>query len=133
MRLLAGIACAAALLPPAGASGQVPPKGGTVRLTTAQAEALVREVSATVEQLRKLRFKAPVAVEVVEHWSGLPYEFTATLPSWQLRHSSEVPPGEVFPCSIACEAFGPACGAPGPLSYIEYAMLLCSVWFHSGR
>ena len=66
MRLLAGIACAAALLPPAGASGQVPPKGGTVRLTTAQAEALVREVSATVEQLRKLRFKAPVAVEVVD-------------------------------------------------------------------
>jgi hypothetical protein len=66
MRLLAGLACAAALLPPAGASAQARAKAGAIRLTTAQAEALVREVSATVEQLRRLRFKAPVAVEVVD-------------------------------------------------------------------
>ncbi|HEY7922254.1 MAG TPA: hypothetical protein VII62_03655, partial [Vicinamibacteria bacterium] len=39
---------------------------GTVTLTTAQAEGMVREVSATVEQLRHLRFKSPVAVEVVD-------------------------------------------------------------------
>ena len=32
----------------------------------AQAEALVRETSATVERLRRLRFKAPVTVEVVD-------------------------------------------------------------------
>ncbi|HEX9187678.1 MAG TPA: hypothetical protein VGB87_11425 [Vicinamibacteria bacterium] len=66
MRPLAGVACAAALLLPPGAGGEEPPKGGAVRLTAAQAEALVREVSATVERLRKLRFKAPVAVEVVD-------------------------------------------------------------------
>jgi hypothetical protein len=39
---------------------------GVGRLTLAQAEALVRETSATVEQLRRLRFKRPVAVEVVD-------------------------------------------------------------------
>ena len=45
---------------------QPAPKPGTVTLTTAQAEGMVREVSAAVEQLRHLRFKSPVAVEVVD-------------------------------------------------------------------
>jgi hypothetical protein len=66
MRALAVLACVAGLVLPAGASGQEPPRKVTVRLTTAQAEALIREVSATVEQLRKLKFKTPVAVEVVD-------------------------------------------------------------------
>jgi len=67
MRALTAVACVAgvALLPP-GTSGDQPPGERTLRLTTAKAEALVREVSATVEQLRKLRFKTPVAVEVVD-------------------------------------------------------------------
>jgi drug/metabolite transporter (DMT)-like permease len=46
--------------PPAQAAAKPP------ALTTARAEALVREVSATVERLRGLRFKEPVAVEVVD-------------------------------------------------------------------
>ncbi len=41
-------------------------KGAAGSLTPAQAEALVREVSATVERLRRLRFKTPVAVEIVD-------------------------------------------------------------------
>jgi len=48
------------------ATSQEAQRPATVTLTTAQAESLIREVSATVEQLRKLRFKAPVAVEVVD-------------------------------------------------------------------
>lgn len=36
------------------------------RLTPQQAEALVREVSAAVEQLRALKFKAPVKMEVID-------------------------------------------------------------------
>jgi len=62
MGLLFVLACAATLaLPPAAAAGK-PPTG----LTQAQAEALVREVSVTVEKLRRLKFKEPVAVEVVD-------------------------------------------------------------------
>jgi hypothetical protein len=38
----------------------------TGQLTLARAEALIRETSLTVEQLRQLRFKRPVAVEVVD-------------------------------------------------------------------
>ena len=38
----------------------------TGQLTLARAEALIRETSLTVEQLRRLRFKRPVAVEVVD-------------------------------------------------------------------
>ena len=38
-------------------------------------------------------------------------------PSWQLRHSSELLPS-TMPLLIACEAFGPICGAPGPFWYI---------------
>jgi hypothetical protein len=48
------------------ATAQPAAKLGTVTLTTSQAEGMVREVSATVEQLRHLRFKSPVAVEVVD-------------------------------------------------------------------
>jgi hypothetical protein len=66
MRALVAVACVAGLALPQGAKGGEPPRERRVRLTTAQAEALVREVSATVEQLRKLRFKTPVAVEVVD-------------------------------------------------------------------
>ena len=36
------------------------------RLTTAQAQALVREISASVEQIRGLRFKTPVAMRVID-------------------------------------------------------------------
>ena len=62
-----GIACVAAVLVlPARAGADEPAKGGAARLTLAQAEALVREMSATVEQFRRLRFKTPVAVEVVD-------------------------------------------------------------------
>lgn len=66
MRALIAIACVAGLALPPRASGEEPPRERTLRLTTAQAEALVREVSATVEQLRRLKFKTPVAVEVVD-------------------------------------------------------------------
>jgi hypothetical protein len=37
----------------------------TARLTTAQAEALVHEIGASVEQLRGLKFKTPVAMKVI--------------------------------------------------------------------
>ncbi|HEY7924616.1 MAG TPA: hypothetical protein VII62_15620, partial [Vicinamibacteria bacterium] len=56
----------AALVVSTVASAQPASRPGTVTLTTAQAEGMVREVSATVEQLRHLRFKSPVAVEVVD-------------------------------------------------------------------
>lgn len=66
MRSWACVACAVVLaLPPAARAGE-PAKGGAGSLTPAQAEALVREMSATVERLRRLRFKTPVAVEVVD-------------------------------------------------------------------
>lgn len=63
MRILAGLACAAALALPAAAGDKTPPGAG---LSQAQAEALVREVSVTVERMRRLKFKEPVAVEVVD-------------------------------------------------------------------
>jgi len=66
MRSLASVACAVVLAFPPGAGAGQPTKGGAGRLSTAQAEALVREMSATVERLRRLRFKTPVAVEVVD-------------------------------------------------------------------
>ena len=65
MRSLASVACAVVLAfsPAAGAGEAAQAAGG---LTTARAEALVREVSATVERLRRLKFKTQVAVEVVD-------------------------------------------------------------------
>jgi len=66
MRSLVCVACVSVLALPPGAIGQEPLKTGAARLTTAEAEALVREVSASVEQLRKRRFKTPVAVEVID-------------------------------------------------------------------
>jgi hypothetical protein len=42
-----------------------PEGGGPARLTAARAEALVREIGASVEQLRGLRFKTPVAMQVI--------------------------------------------------------------------
>jgi hypothetical protein len=66
VRSLAIISVVAGLSVSTAASGQELQKQPTVTLTTAQAEGLIREVSATVEQLRKLRFKTPVAVEVVD-------------------------------------------------------------------
>jgi hypothetical protein len=65
MRSLASVACAVVLVfpPAAGAFEAAQAAGG---LTTARAEALIREVSATVEGLRRLKFKTPVAVEVVD-------------------------------------------------------------------
>ena len=66
MRSWACVACAVVLaLPPRAFAGE-PAKGAAGSLTPAQAEALVREMSATVERLRKLRFKTPVAVEIVD-------------------------------------------------------------------
>ena len=66
MRSWACVACAVVLaLPPAAGAGE-PAKGGAGSLTPAQAEALVREMSASVERLRRLRFKTPVAVEIVD-------------------------------------------------------------------
>jgi hypothetical protein len=53
------IAAAAPASPPG-------PAGEAARLTPAQAEALVREVSAAVEQLRGLKFKTPVKVEIID-------------------------------------------------------------------
>jgi hypothetical protein len=55
-----------AALAVASASGQDGERGPTLALTTARAESLVREVSAAVEELRRLRFKTPVVVEVVD-------------------------------------------------------------------
>jgi hypothetical protein len=42
-----------------------PEGAASVRVTTAEAEALVREIGASVEQLRGLRFKTPVAMQVI--------------------------------------------------------------------
>jgi hypothetical protein len=65
MRSLASVACAVVLVfPPAAGAGEAAQAAGG--LTTARAEALVREVSATVERLRRLKFKTQVAVEVVD-------------------------------------------------------------------
>ena len=66
MRVRAGIGLLLALGVSTLATGQEAQRPATVTLTTAQAESLIREVSATVEQLRHLRFKTPVAVEVVD-------------------------------------------------------------------
>src|SRR5262245_43715699 len=66
MRPPSWISLLAALSVSTVAIAQPASKPGTVTLTTAQAEGMVREVSATVEQLRHLRFKSPVAVEVVD-------------------------------------------------------------------
>jgi hypothetical protein len=66
MRSLALVACALVLAFPPGAGAGQPAKAGARRLSAAQAEALVREVSGTVERLRRLQFKKPVAVEVVD-------------------------------------------------------------------
>lgn len=68
MRALAGVACAAVLGSPLVADAQQAPaaKPAAARITTAQAESMIREVSATVERLRKLKFKTPVAVEVID-------------------------------------------------------------------
>lgn len=66
MRSLACVACAVVLGGPPSAGAGEPAKGAAGSLTPAQAEALVREVSATVERLRRLRFKTPVTVEVVD-------------------------------------------------------------------
>jgi hypothetical protein len=66
MRSRAPVACITLLALPVLAGARQPAKPGPARITTAQAESLIREVSATVEQLRKLRFKTPVAVEVID-------------------------------------------------------------------
>ena len=65
MRALTAVFCVVGVgLPHAAASD--PPEKPATALTTAQAQAVIREVSATVEQLRRLKFKSPVAVEVVD-------------------------------------------------------------------
>jgi len=46
--------------------GAASPGEGVARLTPAEADALVREVSAAVEQLRGLKFKTPVQVEIID-------------------------------------------------------------------
>jgi hypothetical protein len=66
MRSLAGAACAVVLAGAHAAGAGEPAQAGAVSLSPARAEALVREMSATVERLRRLKFKAPVAVEVVD-------------------------------------------------------------------
>ena len=68
MRSLASVACAVVLVfPPAAGAGEAAQAAQAAGgLTTARAEALVREVSATVERLRRLKFKTQVAVEVVD-------------------------------------------------------------------
>jgi hypothetical protein len=66
MRHLVWIACVVALLFPPRGGADEPAKLRAERLTAAQAESLVREMSATVEQLRHLKFKTPVAVEVID-------------------------------------------------------------------
>jgi Peptidase family M48 len=66
VRAVACIGLIAGLSVSTAAIGQETQRQPTVALTTAQAEGLIREVSATVEQLRHLRFKTPVAVQVVD-------------------------------------------------------------------
>jgi len=66
VRVLAGIGLLLVLGVSTLATGQGTERAATITLTTAEAEGLVREVSASVEQFRKLRFKTPVAVEVVD-------------------------------------------------------------------
>ncbi len=66
MRSLRCVAGVTVLVLAAVVHGQTPPQKLTARITTAQAAALIHEVSATVEQVRKLRFKTPVAVEVID-------------------------------------------------------------------
>ncbi len=59
LAILLGAAAPRAASPPA-------PGEGAARLTPAEAETLVREVSAAVEQLRGLKFKTPVQVEIID-------------------------------------------------------------------
>lgn len=64
--LASPIALFAQVPPPAKPAAQGPPKPAAARITSAQAESLIREVSGTVERLRQLKFKTPVAVEVID-------------------------------------------------------------------
>jgi len=66
MRSLLGIVGIAVFALPAAAGAGQPAKADAARLTTAQAEALVQEVSADVEKLRQLRFKTPVAIKIID-------------------------------------------------------------------
>jgi hypothetical protein len=70
---------------PALASAAPPPAAGP-RLTTAQAEALVREVSAAVEQIRGLKFKTPVAMKVIDGATARE-NFRAKIPA---EHEAEI-------------------------------------------
>jgi hypothetical protein len=47
-------------------SAPAPTPAGARRLTPVQAESLVREISASVERLRGLRFKTPVTMQVID-------------------------------------------------------------------
>jgi hypothetical protein len=71
----------------AGAAAQPDPQ--PERLTPQQAEALVREVSAAVEQLRALKFKTPVKMEVIEP-AAARESFKAKIKPWvedEARHT----------------------------------------------
>jgi hypothetical protein len=59
-------ALALALLSTAPGSAADSTAAARTQLTTAQAEALVREISASVERLRGLKFKTPVAMRVID-------------------------------------------------------------------
>lgn len=73
----------------AGAAGAASPADTPNRLTPQQAEALVREVSAAVEQLRALKFKTPVKMEIIDP-AAARESFKAKIKPWveeEARHT----------------------------------------------
>jgi hypothetical protein len=65
-RRIVSLAVALSLVPGAVPAAPVDTTVAGTRLTTAQAQALVKEISASVEQLRGLKFKTPVAMQVID-------------------------------------------------------------------
>jgi hypothetical protein len=79
--LSASLACAAPL----------PESASNARITPAQAEALVRQISAAVEDIRGLKFKTPVAMQVVDGATARE-QFKAKFVPWseqEARHTQD--------------------------------------------
>jgi hypothetical protein len=64
--LLLAVLCLAAPPIVAATAAEDGPAAPTLQLTTARAEALVKEISASVENLRGLKFKTPVNMKVID-------------------------------------------------------------------
>jgi hypothetical protein len=71
------------------ATAEAPATGPAPRLTSAQAEALVREISTAVEKLRGLKFKTPVTMQIIDGATAR-QNFKAKISPWaeaEARHT----------------------------------------------